>query len=138
MSFLEFFQQNIILFIAGAGILAFLLATELRNLGTRGQTLTPTLLTQQVNHGALLIDLRKAEHYQQGHITGAKNIPMQALKEQAETLGDKDQSIVLYCYRGNFSRSGINVLRKAGFTNVSHLGGGMNAWQQENLPVVNG
>lgn len=137
MTFSDFFQQNIIFFVAGIGIFAYLLFLEARDFGSRGQTLTPALLTQHVNKGAVLIDLRNAEHYKQGHITGAKNIPLQELKQQADSF-NKEQEIVLYCYRGAFSRSGMGTLKKAGFTQVSHLGGGMNSWQQENLPVVKG
>lgn len=136
MTFTEFFQQNIIFFVAGVGIFAFLITLEIKGLKTKGATLTPTLLTQQVNQGATLIDLRSDEDFKAGHITGATHIPMETLKQQPDSVGDKNQKIVLYCARGNFSASAVTILKKAGFTDVMHLGGGMNAWRQDNLPVV--
>lgn len=135
MTFSEFFQQNIIFFIAGAAVLAFLLILEVRGLGTRGLTLTPATLTQRVNAGAKLIDLRQKADYAAGHIAGAKNIPMSTLDAHIKQLGDKDQAITLYCYRGNDSGKALNILKKAGFTDVAHLQGGMAAWARDSLPT---
>lgn len=135
MTFSEFFQQNIIFFIAGAAVLAFLLMLEIRGLGTRGSTLTPTTLTQRVNAGATLIDLRQKADYAASHIAGAKSIPMNTLDAQLDKLGAKDQAITLYCYRGIDSGKAVAVLKKAGFTDVAHLQGGMAAWTRDSLPT---
>lgn len=135
MTFTEFFQQNIIFFVAGIGILFYLMFLEIKGLKTRGLDLTSAALTQRVNAGATLIDLRSQEDYQAGHITGAKNIVAATLPEHLDSLGNKDDAIVLYCYAGKTSANSINTLQKAGFTNVSHLAGGMAAWKNDGLPV---
>lgn len=136
MTFSEFFQQNIILFVAAAGILAFLLALEVRGLSTRGLTLNPALLTQRINAGATLIDLRQKADYAAGHIAGAKNIPFDTLETSLKSLGKKEKPIALYCYKGVSSGKAIALLKKHGFTDMVHLQGGMETWTRENLPTA--
>lgn len=136
MSFSDFFQQNIIFFVAALAIFAYLMFLELKRLKTRGADLTPSQLTQRVNAGAQLIDLRRADDFRAGHISGAKNIQMEDLDNHIDQLGDKTKPIVLYCYSGGFSGRGVGLLKKAGFTDVTHLSSGMNAWQQDNLPTT--
>ncbi len=137
MSFQAFLQDNnnMILFVAALALLGFLLYTEFQVFRSRGSTLTPVLLTQSVNAGAKLIDLRRPDDFRDGHIAGARNIQPNDLKNHIAGLGEKDDPIVLYCYRGSFSAKAVRQLKKAGFTNVAHLSGGINVWLQENLPL---
>ncbi len=134
MTFLAFAQENILLFAGAAVLLGLVLFTEFRNLQLRGANLSPTGLTQEVNRGATLIDLRNDDAYKTGHITGAKNIaPDEIEKFLSKTA--KDSDIVLYCATGNTSAKTVIKLRKQGFTNVKHLVGGIIEWDKENLPL---
>lgn len=135
MTFIDFFQSNIIFFVAGFGILAYLLFLELRGAKTRGLNLTPTEFTRRINDGAILIDLRRADEFNAGHIAGAKHISMDDLSNHFSGL-PKDKPILLYCYSGSFSARAIGQMQKAGFTDVAHLGGGITAWQRDNLPTA--
>lgn len=136
MSFSEFFQQNILLFGALVAVFATLMVLEYRGLLTRGANLTTSGLSQQVNAGAKLIDLRRQDDFRAGHIAGAKNFPFESAKDNPQTLGDKDEALVLYCYTGTSSATMVGKLRKLGYSNVSHLRGGMNAWLTDSLPVT--
>ncbi len=135
MTFIEFFQSNIIFFIAGFGILAYLLFLEVNGAKTRGLNLTPVEFTRRINDGAMLIDLRRADDYRHGHIAGAKHIAMDDLSNHFSGL-KKDKAVALYCYSGGFSAKAIRQMKKAGFTDVAHLAGGITAWQRENLPTT--
>ncbi|MDP2560198.1 rhodanese-like domain-containing protein [Psychrobium sp. 1_MG-2023] len=78
----------------------------------------------KINHGALLIDVRTAQEYAQGHIKGAINIPF----DQAVTLFKqlevrKNRKVVLYCRSGNRSGKALKALTKQGYTQL-HNGGG--------------
>lgn len=50
---------------------------------------------------------------------------------------DKSSRIVLYCKSGNMSAQAIESLKNLGYTNVSHLSGGMKAWQKAGFEMLN-
>lgn len=137
MSFFAFLQDNLLLFAAAAATLGGIVALEVRSFRTRGADLSTTALTQQVNQGALLVDLRTQEEFASGHIVGAKNIPFDTLDKQINRLGDKDNNIVFYCNAGLQSSKIVTKLRKDGYTDVKHLKGGIATWRADSLPVVN-
>ena len=47
----------------------------------------------------------------------------------------KDKPIIVVCAMGNQARGTANAMSKAGFSKVSVLKGGMNAWQSASLPI---
>ena len=74
------------------------------------------------NPGALLLDVREADEYAEGHIPGAKNVRLQALRDVLEEI-DPDTPLYVYCRSGVRSFKAATVLRGVGFTNVTDLGG---------------
>lgn len=70
------------------------------------------------------IDVRSVEEYSADHIDGDANIPLAALDAQA--LADKygkDAELMLYCRSGNRAGQAQEILKSAGFTNVTNAGG---------------
>jgi rhodanese-related sulfurtransferase len=49
---------------------------------------------------------------------------------------NKAARVVLYCLGNRMSRSAVRDLLKAGFTNVSVLDGGMDAWREAGFPLI--
>lgn len=89
--------------------------------------------------GALLLDVRELDEYAAGHAPGSALIPLGQLKARlAEIKASEHQPVVVICRSGQRSARGAEVLRQAGFTNVSNVQGGMNAWTQAGLPVIKG
>ena len=80
-----------------------------------------------VQAGAKLVDVRSPEEFNERHIDGAVNIPVDELPKRASELGNKDQPLVLYCRTGRRAERGAKSLREAGFTKVENLGG-MGNW----------
>ncbi len=76
-----------------------------------------------VADGALLLDVRSQGEYTDGGIEGSLNIPIQELSGRMEELGDKDDTIVVYCQSGGRSAMAKRLLEANGFTSVHYMGG---------------
>lgn len=82
----------------------------------------------------LVIDVRNAGETALGMLPGARNVPLPAL---LNTLPEIDRSvpIVVNCAGGYRSSIASSLLKSHGFTDVSDLIGGYNAWATSNIPV---
>lgn len=88
--------------------------------------ITSEELKNMVAQGAVLIDVRSKQEYQEGHIQGAINIPNFELASRAEKeIPKKNQLIVTYCQYGGRSRNSYMQMKKMGYTNVYNLYGGL-------------
>jgi phage shock protein E len=77
----------------------------------------------EVPDGALVVDVRTPSEYADWHYPDARNIPVEVLSEKHSLLGDKNQSIIVYCRSGNRSTTAKKILIENGFTNVKNGGG---------------
>ena len=84
----------------------------------------------------VLVDVRRAEEFAEGHIEGAVNIPLEELMANLALLPDKTAKTVVYCKSGHRAAIATQALIQNGFTNVLNLGGGMGAWLAAELPTV--
>lgn len=84
-----------------------------------------------------LIEVSNPEHFQQGHIKGAINIPLNLLEQTAPQQFRKFQQIVVYSQDANSSVGAVaaRILQKLGFTNVLALKGGKEAWKNAGFPL---
>ena len=78
----------------------------------------------------VIIDVREADEYAMGRIPGATLIPLGELANRADEV-PTDKPVVMVCRSGNRSAQAVQILRKAGFTNIHGMSGGMNAWIAE-------
>jgi rhodanese-related sulfurtransferase len=89
--------------------------------------------------GALLLDVREAEEYMQGHVPGSTLIPLGQLERRLQEInGYKGKPVALICRSGNRSAQAQKLLEKAGFSATVNVEGGMIAWQKAGLPVISG
>lgn len=76
-----------------------------------------------------LIDVREADEFAICRIEGAELIPLTTFAEEfSQRLPDPEERIVLYCHHGMRSMRAAEYLAKRGYTNVSSMGGGIDAW----------
>ena len=83
----------------------------------------------------MMLDVRTPEEYKQGHIQGAKLIPVQVLAEHLAEV-PKNKRVYVYCHSGKRSARASKLLAKHGFTNIENVMGGIEAWKQAGYPVV--
>jgi len=131
---IEFIGNHWVLFAALAVIIVLLVHNLL--VSERG-SLDPTGATELINHkDALVVDVRPAADFAQGHIINALNLPMNGFKKQIGTLQKhKERPILVACRSGSQSAMACRQLRKEGFEHVHNLRGGVLAWQNANFPL---
>jgi len=85
---------------------------------------------------ALVVDVREAWEYREGHVPGALNIPLSTLPERLAEL-PKNRPILLVCNSGNRSGVAADFLVGQGFDGekVYNLEGGTYAWAASGLPL---
>ena len=81
--------------------------------------------------GHVIVDVRRQDEYDAGHIPGAILIPNESIgTERPEQLPNLDQIILVYCRSGNRSKQAAQKLFDMGYTNVYEFGG-INTWTGE-------
>jgi molybdopterin/thiamine biosynthesis adenylyltransferase/rhodanese-related sulfurtransferase len=108
-----------------------------------GQTdeAVPTISVQELKRkieatGALtILDVREPFEYEIAHIEGTKLIPLGELAQRFDEL-ERSGEIAVHCKSGKRSAQAVQLLRRAGFTNVVNVAGGINAWAEEIDPAV--
>jgi rhodanese-related sulfurtransferase len=133
---MEFLQHNwmwVTLAITSGGMLLW---PMLKSGGS--QALTPTQTTLLMNReNAVVIDVRESGEWNNGHIAGARHIPMPVLQEKIIELEKfKKRPLIICCAAGNRSSAAANTLRKAGFEKVFTLASGMTSWREAKLPLT--
>jgi len=103
-------------------------------------SIEPKALSDRIawaDRSLVVLDVRTAAEYADGHIPGAINIPHTELAARAAELADaRDSDIVVYCKAGPRAAEAIGVLEKQGFKRLYHLAGDYTRWSEEKRPVV--
>jgi molybdopterin/thiamine biosynthesis adenylyltransferase/rhodanese-related sulfurtransferase len=95
---------------------------------------TETAATR-IADGAVVLDVREPDEYEEGAIPGAVHIPRGHLESQVEgRLTDKDAPIVAYCAGGVRSAFAARTLGELGYGNVESMAGGFGRWKDEGRP----
>lgn len=88
--------------------------------------ITPEQALERLQSGdpIVLLDVRRAEEYAEGHIEGAILLPNEDIgSTRPEQLPDLDAEIIVYCRTGRRSAQAAAKLVKLGYTKVYDLGG---------------
>lgn len=92
----------------------------------------------QIKDSVTILDARKPKEFQVSHISSSKNIGFKSFTTQEKQLlkFNKSTPIVVYCSVGIRSEKIGEKLRKAGFTNVKNLYGGIFEWKNKEYPII--
>ena len=87
--------------------------------------------------GTVLVDVREADEWRQGHIPNAVAIPRGFLELRVEEkIPDHKTPVILQCASGTRSLLAARTLRELGYENVYNMTGGFNAWKDRGLKWV--
>jgi rhodanese-related sulfurtransferase len=79
----------------------------------------------------LILDVRTADEYAEGHVPGAINIAHSALASRIEEIKSySDKPVVVYCRSGYRAGLAGDILQEANFSDVRHLDGDITGWQK--------
>jgi rhodanese-related sulfurtransferase len=135
---LYFLGQHPVLVSALGAVVVALILNEMSHLVTGEKRLSPLEAVRLINdRQALVVDVRPAGDYKKGHILNAINVPQAKLTERLPELGkDPARPIVVYCALGGVAAQASHELKKAGYSEVYPIRGGLNGWLAASLPVT--
>ncbi len=86
--------------------------------------------------GGFVLDVRTPEEFSIGAIPGAKNIPLDSLRQN---LGEipQDREVLIYCGVGLRGYLAERILRQNGWTSIANLSGGYKTWEIATEPQSN-
>ena len=94
--------------------------------------ITVVQLQQRLQHGEqlVLLDVREDNEYQHAHIDGSIHIPLNQIPERIPEL-DSQHTIVVICHHGMRSQQAAQYMLQSGFSDISNVVGGIDAWSCE-------
>ena len=122
------------LWVSLGALLVVLVGILLIRPGTKPVEITPAQAYAKYLQGAFFLDVRSQEEWDQFHIAKSILIPLDQLQNRLTEI-PKDQDIVVVCLSGHRALSGTTILQQAGFTHISCLSGGLQAWMDANYPI---
>ncbi len=92
-------------------------------------------LLREAPQPPVIVDVREASEWEQGHIPGAIHISKSYIEQQCEAAApDRDAPVVLYCAGGVRSLFAAQTLRDMGYTDVASMSSGFQGWKSQGLP----
>lgn len=131
-------KQNLIGLWIGLGIVVLVTAAFLlfRPKSTLPTEISAASAYEKYQQGAFFLDVRTQQEWDQGHVAKSTLIPLDNLQDRLGEL-PRDQDIVVICRSGARSKEGAAILRQAGFTRVTCMTGGLQAWVAAGYPITN-
>jgi len=86
--------------------------------------------------GLVILDVRTVAEFNDGHIEGAIDIPVDDLGGLLSELSKGDELLV-YCRTGNRSTTAVGILEDNGYSKLYHMDGGITDWTRAGYPTVN-
>ena len=105
--------------------------------GANAGSLTAQGAVQLINRErAVVVDVREPEEFAAGHVTGAKNVPLNQLEQKLPAaVKNKSLPLLLVCATGARAQRAVATAKKLGYEQAQAVAGGLKSWKDANLPV---
>src|SRR5438046_6890137 len=108
----EYISHHLTLVIATVVAALVALVFELRSRSLSAAAISANTTIALQNKGALILDVRSAEEFAGGHIVDAKNIELDKLRDQVETLKKwREKPVIVCCESGARSAQAAKLLK---------------------------
>ncbi|MBI4357328.1 MAG: rhodanese-like domain-containing protein [Gammaproteobacteria bacterium] len=136
--FFDFIAHHPILFLLFSGLLFVFVLNEWRQWTPGIQKLAPLFAVQLINQkDVLILDLRSQAEFEKGSLIHTEHLSLQNLeRELARLTRNKEKPILLITDMGQSLKEATQLLKKAGQTELYTISGGLEAWQNAQLPLV--
>jgi rhodanese-related sulfurtransferase len=85
---------------------------------------------------AVVVDVREPDEFAAGHVTGAKNVPLNELEQKLPSaVKNKSLPLLLVCASGARAQRAVATAKKLGYEQAQAVAGGLKSWKDANLPV---
>ncbi|BBP42496.1 rhodanese-like domain-containing protein [Thiosulfativibrio zosterae] len=134
--FIEFVEQQALLFIALAVVTAMLIYSYVGDKLAGYESVGADEAVRLYNQDALVLDVRTEAEYRGGFIGEAQNISSSEIAAKIGSLSSrKADPVLVYCQSGARSAGVAKLLVKNGFQKVYNLSGGIMTWKSAGLPT---
>ena len=82
-----------------------------------------------IENGAVIIDVRTVGEYKEGHIKGSKNIPLDSISSKIEEIKKLNKPVIACCRSGMRSAQATSILKQNGIEVLN--GGGWESLQRK-------
>jgi len=132
----EFFRQNVLLIglAIGSGLALLLPMLSRSAAGISVLSVTEAVMLMS-RKSALVLDVREPDEFAQGHLQGARNVPLSQLSARLKELEKfRDKPVLVVCERGRRANTAAKLLKAQSFATLNILKGGMQAWIDAKMP----
>ena len=124
-----------------------MIITPFRDLVARANAEIETITAEEARRmlgrdDVQFVDVREKHEWEAGQVPGAVHVPRGLLEFLADPANPSHAAelhagkrLVLYCAAGGRSALAAKTLKDMGFTDLCHMAGGYNAWQQAGYPT---
>jgi len=104
------------------------------------ETISPKEVEELISNDSKvkLLDVRSTLEFNELHIDGSMNIPIDTLSSKLKDLDRGEQTYIVFCRTGNRSPMAADMLLQSGISSVKVMQDGVTGWQKEKLPVTKG
>ncbi len=137
MQLVDFITKHWILCTLLVVVLLLFLQQEWQQRSAGTLQITPEQTVQWMNQQqAVVIDIRSQTAFAQGHLLGSLHIEQAVLEKKIQSLEKyRQRPLIIVCQAGHTAMQAAQLLRQQGFKAVV-LGGGLQQWKSNGLPVV--
>lgn len=94
-------------------------------------------LKSAIDAGALVIDVREAIEYEEGHVPSAQFVPLSTVADNLDVFRSSNE-VFIVCHSGGRSMRACEFLHDQGITNVVNVIGGTSGWMSVGNTVNSG